>query len=173
MPALRPQDVAVALQLLLEPGMPYGLLGEAVGISQGEAHNSVRRLIASRLVRADRAVNSSALHEFIVAGVPYAFPTDLGEETRGVPTAHSSPQFADDFIDDNMVVWPSASGKVRGASIEPLYPGATSTARHNVRLYELLAAVDALRIGRARERGRAKSFLRDRILSRKYPRRFK
>ncbi len=153
--------------------MPYGLLGEAVGISQGEAHNGVQRLIFSHLIRSDRAVNSNALYEFIVGGVPYAFAANVGPETRGIPTAHSAPRFADDFVSENVVVWPSAAGRIRGASIEPLYAGAPSTAQHNRPLYELLAAVDELRIGKARERERAKSFLRDRILERKYIRRFK
>lgn len=169
MPPLRPHDVAVALQLLLSPGLAYRELSHAVGISQGEAHNSVKRLIASRLAREDRAVNSHALHDFVVSGVPYAFSATLGPETRGIPTAHSAPPFADELSDDNPIVWPSASGKVRGASVTPLYPGAPATARLNPPLYELLAAVDEVRIGRARERERAKSFLRERILTRKYP----
>ena len=165
MPALRPHDVAVALQLMLVPGMHYHELAKAVGVSQGEAHNSVQRLIASRLVRDTREVNALALHEFVTSGVPYAFPASLGSETRGVPTAHSAPQFSDDFFDENVVVWPSALGKVRGASLTPLFPNAPATARGNVRLYELLAAIDELRIGHARERDHARKFLRDRILT--------
>lgn len=166
MSTLRPHDVAIALQLMLVPGMHYNELARAVGVSQGEAHNSVRRLIASRLVRDTREVNALALHEFVTSGVPYSFPGILGSETRGVPTAHSAPQFSDDLFDENVVVWPSALGKVRGASLTPLFPNAPATARANVRLYELLAAIDELRIGQARERDRAKSFLRDRILTR-------
>jgi DNA-binding Lrp family transcriptional regulator len=165
MSSLRPHDVAVALQLLLAPGMPYRDISQAVGISQGEAHNSVRRLVASRLVRDDRAVNANALYDFIVSGVPYAFAAMLGRESRGVPTAHSAPPFADDLLDEDSIVWPSATGQVRGASLTPLYPAAPLTARHNVPLYELLAAVDEMRIGRARERERAKAYLRDRLLS--------
>ncbi|MDB4910172.1 MAG: hypothetical protein JWO39_995 [Gemmatimonadetes bacterium] len=166
MSVLRPHDVAVALQLLLSPGMQYRELSKSVGLSQGEAHNSVRRLIASRLAREDREVNAHALHDFIVSGVPYAFPATLGPETRGVPTAHSAPPFADALFDDNVIVWPSAAGKVRGASLAPLYPGAPETARHNVPLYELLAAVDELRVGQARERERAKQYFRERLLAR-------
>jgi hypothetical protein len=164
MPNLRPHDVAIALQLLLRPGIQYGDLSKSVGLSRGEAHNSVRRLIAARLAREDRAINPHALYEFIVGGVPYAFSATLGPETRGIPTAHSAPPFADELFEDNVIVWPSAMGKVRGASLAPLYPGAPATARHNMPLYELLAAVDQLRVGQAREREQAKKYLHERLL---------
>lgn len=43
-------------------------------------------------------------------------------------------------------------GRVRGQAIEPLYPSVPAAARKNVELYEFLALIDALRVGRARER---------------------
>ena len=43
-------------------------------------------------------------------------------------------------------------GEVWGATVEPLYAGAPTTARDDARLYELLALVDALRLGRPQER---------------------
>jgi hypothetical protein len=163
MPVLRPHDVAIALQLLISPGIQYRDLSNSVGLSQGEAHNSVRRLIASRLAREDRAINPHALYDFLVSGVPYVFPASLGPETRGIPTAHSAPPFADVLIDSDAIVWPSAAGRVRGASLAPLYPGAPATARNNVPLYELLAAVDQLRIGQAREKEQARKYLQERL----------
>jgi len=51
-------------------------------------------------------------------------------------------------------------GTVRGASVEPLYEAAPATAIRNPPLYELLALVDAVRLGRAR----AKQLLRARIM---------
>ena len=53
---------------------------------------------------------------------------------------------------DPPLVWPHPEGEVRGESIEPLYPSAVDAARRDSRLYECLALVDALRIGRAREK---------------------
>ena len=47
----------------------------------------------------------------------------------------------------------------------PLYAAAPATAARNPELYELLALVDAVRLGRARERTRAKQLLRERIMS--------
>ncbi len=164
MSSLRPHDVAVALQLVLTPATPYRALADAVGISQGEAHNAVRRLVFARLVRSDtRTVHRGALLEFLLGGVPYAFPAELGPETRGIPTAHAGPLLAAEFAAADPVVWPAEHGEYRGAMVEPLYTGATSTFRNNPELYELLTLVDAVRIGRARERHRAQSLLRERL----------
>ena len=49
-------------------------------------------------------------------------------------------------------VWPSADGTVRGLAFSPLYRSAPQAAGRDEILYELLALVDALRAGRARER---------------------
>jgi hypothetical protein len=164
MAALRPHDVAIALQLALTPGMPYRALAQAVGVSQGEAHNGVKRLAAARLVRPDtRAVYLGALLEFLPGGVPYVFPAEPGPETRGVPTAHAAPPLAAEFPDAEPVVWPAVDGDRRGAAVEPLYAAAPATARSNPPLYELLTLVDALRVGRARERQRARALLQDRL----------
>ena len=164
MPTLKPHDVAVALQLAIAPGMPYRVLAESLTLSLGETHNAVKRLLLARLLRAnDRAINTGALLEFLGAGVPYAFPTSPGPETRGIPTAHSAPPLSKEVSGADAVVWPSSDGRVRGASVEPLYPGATNTPTTNPKLYELLVLVDAIRIGRARERQRAKALLAKRL----------
>lgn len=161
---LRPHDVVVALQLALTPNLPYGALSEAVGLSRGETHNAVRRLTRAKLLSVrGREPNRHSLLEFIAAGVPYVFAVEPGPPTRGVPTAHSAPPLSSEILDSEPVVWPSVEGHVRGASIEPLFPGAPATAKLNPELYQLLALVDAMRVGRARERQKAKSILNDRL----------
>ena len=161
---LKPADVAIALQLSLTPDVPYRELAAAVGISHGEAHNAVRRLQAARLLRAgSRVVKTEALLEFLIGGVPYAYAATPGAEVRGVPTAHAAPPLDVDFTGADAYVWPSAEGRVRGAALEPLYAGAVHTATTNPALYELLGLVDALRAGRARERQRARDYLRQRL----------
>jgi predicted transcriptional regulator len=161
---LRPHDVAVALQLVLSPGMPYRALAEKVGLSQGETHNAVKRLAAARLVRSDtRAVHLGALLEFLAGGVPYVFPAEPGPEARGVATAHAASPLVAEFPDADPVVWPAVDGDRRGAAVEPLYAGAPATVRRNPPLYELLTLVDALRVGRVRERQRARVLLQERL----------
>jgi hypothetical protein len=56
-------------------------------------------------------------------------------------------------------VWPDANGDVRGESFAPLYKSVPVAARKDPKLYELLALVDAIRGGRARERELAKKLI--------------
>ena len=53
-------------------------------------------------------------------------------------------------------VWPDAEGTLRGESFSPLYRSAVAASKKDTKLYELLALVDAIRGGRAREREIAK-----------------
>ena len=165
---LRPNDIAVALQLLLTPAAPYAQLAQRVHLSVGETHNAVKRLVLSRLVsRHDRRINPKALYELLTSGVPYVFPTEPGAESRGIPTAHAAEPLASQIVSDDIVVWPSAKGTKRGQSITPLYPGAVKTAEDNPELYHLLTVTDALRVGRARERQLAREYLRKVVLERR------
>ena len=140
---LRPHDVAVALELALRPETGFVPLAEVVGISVSEAHGAVKRLTLAGLLSLEgRRVISSALLDFIGSGIPRAFPATLGAETRGVPTATSSPQLAAEFPKGPRYVWPSADGRARGQSIVPLYPGATGVGSRHRDLYLLLTFVD-------------------------------
>lgn len=167
--SLRPHDVVVALQLIIAPQETYARLSSAIGLSASEVHEAVKRLRISRLIGAGntRRIEPRALEEFLIYGVPYAFPGELGAATRGVPTAHSAPSLKEHFDTssearssaEDVLVWPHEDGQARGTSITPLYGAAAATAKSNPPLYELLTLVDALRVGRARERRLAKSML--------------
>jgi len=150
---LKPVDVVVALRLAELPQAKYEQLSADLGISSSTAHGSVQRLQAAGLLRpSSRAVNRLALCEFLEHGVRYAFPARPGAEVRGVPTAHSTPPLARHIVAEDALVWPSASGSSRGRAIAPLYRKATELPRRCPSVYESLALVDALRVGRARER---------------------
>ena len=155
----KPQDVVVALLLALEQGArTYAELGQTLGMSASEVHAAVRRLREARLIDPEtREVRVEALRNFLVHGVPYAFPASQKEITRGMPTAGAAPALADKIRSSDQLppVWPDPNGKVQGSAVEPLYPSVPGAARRHPMLYELLALVDALRIGRARERGLA------------------
>ncbi|MEO8227829.1 MAG: hypothetical protein ABI637_10365, partial [Gemmatimonadota bacterium] len=151
---LRPSDIAVALQLTLSRERSYGPLSCSVGISVGETHNAVRRLFRSRLASGLPAViERTTLIDFLVHGVPCAYPANLGAETWGVPTA--------EFPDGSPFVWPSICGKVWGRAITPLYPAAPALVASNPRLYEALVLVDCIRVGDTAERQRAAAVLRE------------
>lgn len=96
------------------------------------------------------------LAEFALHGARYAFAADKTPSTVGVPTSHSAPAFAGVFApgsDD--YVWPHPNGTMRGIGVEPLHPSVPYAAMQDAKLYEMLALFDALRVGRARERGMA------------------
>lgn len=91
----------------------------------------------------------------------YAFPAFRGEATRGMPTAYAAPPLSAAISPggDLPPVWPNAEGTVRGLTLEPLHKAAPKAAKQDPLLYELLALLDALREGRARERQLAESEL--------------
>lgn len=163
-PSLRPADVAVALWLSVGHDERYETVSEVLEIGLGEAHRSVGRLRdAGLLLPESRRPARDELLGFIVSGVRYCFYPVLGPETRGVPTAHSAPPLDRIIMSDSPVVWPDASGQARGSSLLPLFPGAPAAARRDPGLYQALSLVDAIRIGRARERKAAENALREMV----------
>ena len=106
----------------------------------------------------DNAVRPHAhnLAEFALHGAKYAFPAVKLPLAVGVPTSHSAPAFAGVFAPGSTdFVWPHPNGSVRGVGVEPLHPSVPFAAMQDAKLYELLALFDALRVGKARERGMA------------------
>jgi hypothetical protein len=85
--------------------------------------------------------------------------------TRGVPTSYAAPPLARQIAGgaDLPPVWPYAEGKQRGVGLEPLYKTVPAAALRDPVLYELLALIDALRDGRARERRLAEQELSARL----------
>lgn len=166
---LRPLDILVLLKLSLVRGRPpYLQLAQELYLYPSEVYTSVKRARASHLVQGEERqeqLNRSALLEFLLHGIRYAFPAERGALTRGVPTAYASPPL-DNLIapgGDPPPVWPYAEGMVRGYSFSPLHKNAPQAALKDARLYELLALVDALRDGRARERDLAGRELKMRL----------
>lgn len=170
---LKPLDLLVALELTRgeSPALSYAQIAEAVGLSASEANAAARRavqagLLAPTVRRADKPQPKvGALLEFLEHGVRHAFFAAPGRMVRGVPTAHSAPPLNSQLAagDEPPLVWPHAEGSVLGRAIEPLHPSAPRSATHNPRLYELLALVDALRVGDARERKLAMRELEQRL----------
>ena len=166
---LKPQDILVLLKLaaLGDAGWSYPKLAVDLSMSPSEVHASVRRATQAGLMHeASRAVNRSALLEFLVHGLKYVFPPERGGMTRGLPTAHSAPPLDDHFrkSSEPPLVWPDPQGTVRGEELEPLYRSVPQAARADAQLYEWLALVDAVRAGRARERELAIKEMRRRLL---------
>ena len=150
---IRPGDIPIALRLVTHPGDQYEDLAAAFSSSTSSAHRAVARLEqAGLLIPGERQVNREALKEFLVHGARYAFPPVRGPETRGVPTAWSAPSLEGELPRGPMVVWPSADGSARGEALVPLSDKVPDAARSDPWLHEMLALVDAIRVGQARDR---------------------
>jgi len=167
MHVLKPQDVVVLLKLSVVDGeWSYASLAHALGMSPSEVHGAIRRAGDSGLINlATKRPNRRALAEFLVHGLRYVFPAERGGITRGVPTAHAAPPLKDRIVagGELVPVWPDPEGEVRGEELRPLYKSVPGAARRDQALYELLALVDAVRGGRARERRIAIEELRSRL----------
>lgn len=167
--SLKPQDVLVLLKLAISPaGWTFPETGMALGMSRSEVHGAVKRAELARLMSPKtRQPSRLDLVEFLLHGVRFSFPGVRGALTRGMPTAHSAPPLKALLVtstNDAPLVWPDPKGEARGEALEPLYRSVPAAARADERLYELLALVDALRVGRARERELASAELRNRLL---------
>ena len=168
---LKPQDVVVLLKLIAIGDQPWTFqrLSVELSISQSEVHAAVRRAAAAHLMTDSSTAGGrpvrAALLEFLVHGVRYAYPPKRGALTRGVPTGYAAPPLNKVIVlsGEPPPVWPYAQGSVRGYSLEALYPTVPEAAMRDPALYELLALVDAIREGRARERNLAAKELETRL----------
>ena len=167
---LKPQDIYVLLKLVAIGHEPwsYSRLAADLGMSPSEVHGAVKRALQAGLaVRGDGTVrpNARTLGEFLLHGIQYVFVPERGELTRGVPTAHAAPLLLEKVVPDGEPppVWPHPEGEVRGIGFSPLHKSAPAAARQDAAFYDLLALVDVVRAGRARERAIAGTELQRRL----------
>jgi hypothetical protein len=146
----------------------FDQIAHELGLSTSAVHRSVDRSAkAGLLAQGKREVEKAGLLEFLIHGVRFAFAPEWGGEARGIPTAWAASPLARNLVrsDAPPPVWPDPHGKVRGISLSPLDPRVPDAVRRDERLGELLALVDAIRIGGARERGLAAALLEDLLAS--------
>lgn len=163
---MKPQDILLLLKIISmkEEAWNQKPMAIALGMSQSEVSESVARSkYAGLLDPKGKAVMKLALMEFLQYGIRYVFPQKPGPVVRGVPTSHSALPLKEKMQSTEDYVWPYGKGTVRGHSIVPLYPSVPEAALKDEKLYELLALVDALRVGRAREKGLALVELKKRL----------
>lgn len=145
----------------------YAGLSEELGISVSQIHSAVRRAVTARLIEQNEQLQPYRPHvkEFLVHGVKYCFPAEAGQLTRGIPTAYAAPPLNSIVMEagDPSPVWPYAKGQVRGIALLPLHHAVPQAALKDPKLYEMLALLDSIRTGRAREREYAVKELTHRI----------
>ncbi len=163
---LLPQDILIMIKLALSASQDwsYNTIAYELGMSPSMAFSAVKRTSQARLFDSNRKrPRRKALEEFLIHGVKYSFPPDIGTVTRGVPTAVASPALREHFSYDpaDIYVWPYPEGHERGISFSPLYKSIPEIAMKDERLYAALGLVDAIRLGRARESNLAAKLLVD------------
>jgi len=165
---MKPQDVIVLLKLHLWRDLEWTQpkVAQAIGLSQSETSAAIKRCEKSGLYSpVTRKPIRAALEEFLIHAVKYCFPAEIGTPDRGMPTAHSAEPLAGMLAGglQDIFVWPYVKGKVRGVSVEPLYRSVPMAASADPELYKYLVLIDAIRIGRAREKSLAEKLLIEQI----------
>ena len=165
-PALKPQDLLVACRLALPGG--YLLFQKQVAVALGLAPSTVfaslQNLRRAKIVECPGIPEATArrrLLNFLVHGAPVVFPPVKTEVVRGIATGIFSPHFRGRFAAEKDVplVWPYPRGREVGEGLVPLYPSLPLACSRDPALYQLMAAVDVLRVGRAREKDAAVVYL--------------
>jgi predicted transcriptional regulator len=153
---MRPQDIVILLKITTLPKNNDWKIMDLVAslnISQSEISESLNRSSLAGLIDiSKKKVMRLALMEFLEYGIRYVFPQHPGALARGIPTAHSHPFMKKKIISSEDYVWASEDGKSRGQTIEPLLKSVNISITEDEELYELLAMVDVLRVGKTREK---------------------
>jgi hypothetical protein len=167
--ALKPQDVFVACQIALFGDEPFthAKLAEGLHLSTSTVFEALGRLKQAKLTATaayqPAKVIRDKLLDFLVHGVPTIYFPKKIEVVRGIPTSVFSPLFRERFADNRTIplVWPYSKGKEQGEGLLPLYPTVAIACSRNDELYQLMAAIDVLRVGKSREREAAVTYLED------------
>ncbi len=152
---MRPHDIVILLKIVAKGEASWFMkdLSYELGISASEISESLNRSAIAGLIAKDkRNLNKLSLMEFLQYGIRYVYPQLPGAIVRGVPTAHSALPLSDMIQSQEEYVWPYGKGEMRGQAIEPLCSSVPEATMNDQKLHELLALVDALRVGRIREK---------------------
>jgi predicted transcriptional regulator len=152
---MRPQDIVVLLKIIALGSEEWFImdLAYSLKISQSEVSEVLNRCkIAGLIDSKKRKVHINSFIEFLIYGLKYVFPAEPGNIVKGIPTAHSAAPINEHISEGaDVYVWAYAKGSKRGQAIEPLYKTLPAIVQEDELFYELLAIVDTIRVGRARE----------------------
>ena len=152
---MRPHDIAILLKIASKGKEQWLMKDIAIelSISPSEVSESLNRSVISGIISPDKKkLMKLTFLDFLKYGLPYVYPIQPGAIVRGIPTAHSALPLNKIIMSNEPYVWPSGKGTVRGQSIEPLYPKAIEAIEKDDKLYQMLSLIDALRVGKAREK---------------------
>lgn len=168
MEPIKPQDIVVLLKVLLKGKgrWKYEDLEKELGLSKSVIYRSLNRCAGAKFISNSpfEYFFAGNVKEFLLHGIQYAFATTPGKMSKGIPTGHSAPVLNSQIIaDKDHYVWPSVKGKSRGQSIKPLDERVPDFILSDIELYDLLALIDAIRVGKVREKELAGNLLTAKI----------
>lgn len=168
MVTLKPQDTLLALKYWSlrrsKARLSIRGLADVLQLSAGEVSRSAKRLLAAKLLverKGEYHAETNALTEWLSYGVRYALPIEEKGYGRGMGTAWTC-----ELVKTNMVppvpgnVWAFTGGRHEGIIVEPIFKSVPIVASKDPLLYEALALVDAIRLGKPRELAIARDSLK-------------
>lgn len=164
---MRPHDIPILLKIVAKNEEHWMMkdLAMELEISPSEVSESLNRSVLAGLIAPDKKrLMKQALLSFLEHGLKYVYPQQRGGSVRGIPAAYAARPLNEMIVNDAPLVWAHRDGKMRGESIEPLYPKLPNACLKDDRFYELISLIDVLRVGRVRERTLAMNELRKRII---------
>jgi DNA-binding MarR family transcriptional regulator len=183
---MKPQDVVVLAKLLSykKKGVSWSQAGLAkeLCLSPSQVNYALKRLSQSQLLAPVLSEENNetklvpvtrACEEFFIHAVKYAFPPEFGSQCSGLPTAYAASPLNEVIVSGNDLppVWPAiGKGAVRGIELKPLYHCVAKSIMKfpDQYFYELLALIDAIRLGRAREKSIGAERITEMIITNKW-----
>ena len=157
---MRPHDILIICKIIVNdrPDWKQTQLADDLFMSQSEISASLRRSDQARLLnKAEKVLYPQNIQDFLFYGFPYVFPAKLGPVQKGIKTSQSHPFFSAEFSPMLIpFVWPYLGEKDLGQTITPLHPRQAEAALKDKKLYQLLACLDVIRVGAAREKKMAR-----------------
>ena len=167
---LKPQDCIILLKIaLVKPGdhPQQQDIAQALKMSQAEISLSLKRCAESGLYDPqEKRVMPQNLLELLQHGIKYFFPPQFKGQGRGIKTAWAAMPLSKNILASDinlMPVWAHPEGDTLGQILVPIYPTVPDAALMDPKLYEVLSLLEALRMGRVREKSIALAELKKRI----------
>lgn len=166
MAALQSQDIILAIYLLAEDSpWTFQSLSDIMGISTSQVHLAWGRLTNSKLADSKfrRPIKRNLL-EFLEHGVKYSFPPRERGIGAGMATGHVHPAMKSHLVSPGEVdrfVWTNSTGRTKGVCVDPIHKSAVNVSQANSNAYAILAVLDSIRLGKAREQAAATAALKE------------
>lgn len=148
---MRNIDLLILLKLVVWPSTKwsYQQLGESVYMVASQAHKAISNSGVAGLYDNNRnRINFSALEEFLIHGVKYVFPAEIGGNVQGIATAYDALPLKGQLMQSSEpYLWEYAGGKLSGISLKPIHPLVPKCSLDDIKFYEIFSLLDVLRLG--------------------------